>query len=74
MITEFHRTRGNRNSTLGGHTQDLDAPGHRRKSTDILERLGKPHLLVLEGLLPRWGGWQGGVLANTKDPQQTKQF
>ena len=57
---------------LEGTHKILNAPGHRRKSNDIIERLGKPHLLVLEGLLP--GGGQGDVLANTKDPQQTKQL
>ena len=52
----FHRTGRNRGSTLGGHTQSSVCIGTQGKDQWPHRRLNKTYLLVLEGLLQRWGG------------------
>ena len=52
---EFHRTGGNRNSTLGGCTQGLLCTKTQGKQW-TRKRQGQTYLVVLEGLLWRWGG------------------
>ena len=45
-MQDFNRTGGNRDSTLGGHTQSSVCIGTQGKE--------QTYLLVLEGLLQRW--------------------
>ena len=53
-LQELHRTRENRNATLGGHTESHVhwVPG---KKQWLHRSLGQTYLLVLEGLLRRQG-------------------
>ena len=60
---DFHRTGGNRNSTIGGHTQGIMCTRTQGKKQWPHKRLGQTYLLVLEGLLQR----QGASVANCKD-------
>ena len=52
-LQDFHRTRGNRGSSLGGHKQNLAHSKTRGKEQWPHRRLNHNCLLVLEGLL--WG-------------------
>ena len=52
-LQNFHRTGGNRNSSLGGHNKTLHAPRLKGKEQWPPRRLNQNHLLVLEGLLWR---------------------
>ena len=52
-LQNFHRTGGNRNSSLGGHNKTLHAPRLKGKEQWPHRRLNQNHLLVLEGLLWR---------------------
>ena len=54
-LQDFHRTGGNRDSSLGGHNKILHAPRPRGKEQWPHRRLNQSHLLVLEGLLWRCG-------------------
>ena len=54
-LQEFHSTGGNRSSTLGGHTQGPRHTRTHRKKQWHHTTLGQTYLLVLEGLLLRWG-------------------
>ena len=54
-LQDFHRTGGNRDSSLGGHKKILHAPRPRGKEQWPHRRLNQSHLLVLEGLLWRCG-------------------
>ena len=52
-LQDFNRTGGNRDSTLGGHTQSSVRTGTQRKEQWPQGRLNQTYLLVLEGLLQR---------------------
>ena len=54
-LQDFDRTGGNRDSTLGGHTQS-SVSGPRGKEQWPHRILNQTYLLVLEGLLQRWRG------------------
>ena len=54
---------------LEGTHKILCAPGHRRKSTDVIKRPHKTHLLVLKGLLPRVGGGRCWLTQKTLNSQ-----
>ena len=54
-LQDFDRTGGNRDSTLGGHTQSSVCIGTQRKEQWPQGRLNQTYLLVLEGLLQRRG-------------------
>ena len=54
-MQDFDRTGGNRHSTLGGHTQSGVRIRTQGKEQRPNTRLKQTYLLVLEGLLPRWG-------------------
>ena len=57
-MQDFDRTGGNRDSTLGGHTQSSVRIGTQGKEQCSQGRLYQTYLLVLEGLLQRRrGGW-----------------
>ena len=51
----FDRNGGNRDSTLGGHTQSSVRIGTQGKEQWPHRRLNQTYPLVLEGLLQRWG-------------------
>ena len=55
-LQDFYRTRGNRDSTLGGHTQCSMHIRIQGKEQWPHRRLNQTYLLVLEGLLQRQGG------------------
>ena len=52
-LQDFGRTGGNRDSTLGGHTQSSVCVGTQGKEQWPHRRLNQTYLLVLEGLLQR---------------------
>ena len=52
-MKDFNRTGGNRDSTLGGHTQSSVCIGTQGKEQWPHRRLNQTYLLVLEGLLQR---------------------
>ena len=54
-LQEFHRTGGNKHSTLKGCTQGLVHTRTQGKKQWPHKSLGQTYLLVLEGLLWRWG-------------------
>ena len=54
-LQDFDRTGGNRDSTLGGHTQVVCTSGPRVKEQWPHRRPNQTYLLVLEGLLQRSG-------------------
>ena len=54
-LQDFNGTGWNRDSTLGGHTQVVCTSGPRGKEQWPHRRLNQNYLLVLEGLLQRWG-------------------
>ena len=54
-MQDFDRTGGNRDSTLGGHTQSSVRIGIQGKEQWPHGRLNQTYLLVLEGLLQRLG-------------------
>ena len=54
-LQDFDRTGWNRDSTLGGHTQSSVHIGTQGKEQWPHRRLNQTYLLVLEGLLWRWG-------------------
>ena len=54
-LQDFGKTGGNRDSTLGVHTQSSVHIGTRRKEQWPHRRLNQTYLLVLEGLLQRRG-------------------
>ena len=54
-VQDFDRTGARRDSTLGGHTQSSVCIGTQGKEQWTQERLNQTYLLVLEGLLQRWG-------------------
>ena len=55
-MQDFDRTGGKRDdSTLGGHTQNSVCIGTQGKEQWPHRRLNQTYLLVLEGLLQRWG-------------------
>ena len=54
-MQDFERTGGNRDSTLGGHTQSSVHIETQGKELQPHRRLNQTYLLVLEGLLQRWG-------------------
>ena len=54
-LQDFDRTGGNRDSTLRGHTQSTVCIGTQGKEQWTQGRLNQTYLLVLEGLLQRWG-------------------
>ena len=53
LLQEFHSTRGNRNSTLGGHTQGLVHTTAQDKKQWPHNILGQSNLLILESLQQR---------------------
>ena len=55
-LQDFDRTGGNRDSTLGGHTQSSVCIRTQGKKQWRHRRLNQTYLLVLEGLLQRQGG------------------
>ena len=55
-MQDFGRTGGNRDSTLGGHTQSSACIGTQGKEQSPQGRLNQTYLLVLEDLLQRRGG------------------
>ena len=54
-MQDFDRTGGNRDSTLGGHTQSSLCMGTQAKEQGPQGRLNQTYLLVLAGLLQRRG-------------------
>ena len=54
-LQDFDRTGGNRDSTLRGHTQSSVRIRTQGKEQWSHRRLNQTYLLVLEGLLQRWG-------------------
>ena len=54
-LQDFNRTGGNRDSTLGGHTQSSVYIRTQGKEQWPHRRLNQTYLLLLEGLLQRWG-------------------
>ena len=54
-LQDFSRTGGNRDSTLGGHTQSSVRIRTQGKEQWPNRRLNQTYLLVSEGLLQRWG-------------------
>ena len=62
-LQDFDRTGGNRDSTLGGHTQSSVRTGTQGKEQWPHRRLNQTYLLVLEGLLQR----QGVAVAHRED-------
>ena len=54
-LQDFDRTGGNRDSTLGGHTQSSVCLRTQGKEQWPHRRLNQTYLLVLESLLQRWG-------------------
>ena len=54
-LQDFHRRGGNRDSSLGGRNKILHAPIPRGKEQWPHRRLNQSYLLVLEGLLWRYG-------------------
>ena len=54
-MQDFDRTGGNRDLTLGGRTQNSVRIGTQGKEQWPWGRLNQTYLLVLEGLLQRWG-------------------
>ena len=54
-LQDFGRTGGNRDSTLGGHTQSRVCNKTQEKEQWPHRRLNQTYLLVLEGLLQRQG-------------------
>ena len=54
-LLDFNRTGGYRDPTLGGRTQNSVCIGTQGKEQWPRERLNQTYLLVLEGLLQRWG-------------------
>ena len=54
-LQDFDRTWGNRDSTLGGNTLSSVCIGTQGKEQWPQGRLNQTYLLVLEGLLQRWG-------------------
>ena len=54
-MQDFDRTGGNRDSTLGGHTQSSVLIRTQGKEQRPHGRLNQTYLLVLEGLLQRLG-------------------
>ena len=52
-LQDFDRTRGNRDSTFGGHTQSSVHIGTQGKEQWSHRKLNQTYLLVLEGLLQR---------------------
>ena len=54
-LQDIDRTGGNRDSTLGGHTQSSVCIGNQGKEQWPHRRLNQTYLLVLEGLLQRRG-------------------
>ena len=55
-LQDFDRTGGNRDTTLGEHTQSSVHIRTQRKEQWPQERLNQTYMLVLEGLLQRRGG------------------
>ena len=55
-LQDFNRTEGNRDSTLGGHTQSSVCIGTQGKEQWPQGRLNQTYLLVLEGRLQSRGG------------------
>ena len=62
-LEDFGRTGGNKDSTLGGHTQSSVHIGTQGKEQWPHRRLNQTYLLVLEGLLQR----QGVAVAHRED-------
>ena len=58
-LQDFERTQGNRDSTLGGHTQSHVCIGTQGKEQWPHRGLNQTYLLLWEGLLQRWGGGCG---------------
>ena len=54
-MQDFDRTGGNRDSTLGGHTQSSVCIRTKEKEQGSQRRLNQTYLLVLEGRLQKWG-------------------
>ena len=54
-LQDFDRAEGNRDPTLGGHTQNSVCIRTQGKEQWPQERLNQTYQLVLEGLLQRWG-------------------
>ena len=54
-MQDFDRTGGNRDSTLGGNTQSSVYIRTQREGVMTARRLNQTYVLVLEGLLQRWG-------------------
>ena len=54
-LQDFDRNGGNKDSTLGGHTQSSVCIGTQGKEQWPHRRLNQTYLLVLKGLLQRWG-------------------
>ena len=63
-LQDFDGTGGNRDSTLGGHTQSSVCSGTQEKEQWAHRRLNQTYLLVLEGLLQR-GGWPWFIVRRT---------
>ena len=64
-LQDFNKTGGNRDSTLGGHTQRSVRIGTQGKEQWPYRRLNQTCLLVLEGLLQR----QGEAVAHHEDKE-----
>ena len=62
-MQDFDRTEGNRDSTIGGHTQGSVCIGTQWREQRPHGRLNQTYLLVLEGLLQR----QGAAVAHRGD-------
>ena len=54
-MKDFHKTGGNKDSTLGGHTQSSVRMRTQGVGAELQRRLNQTYLLVLEGLLQRQG-------------------
>ena len=54
-LQDFDRTRGNRDSTLGGHTQSSVHIGTQGKEQWPHRRMNQSYLLLLEGVLQKRG-------------------
>ena len=64
-MQDFHRTGGDKNSTLGGHTQSLVCTRTQGKKAVTPQVTGQTYLLVLEGLLQRQA--EGVAVAHCRD-------
>ena len=54
-MQDFDRTRGNKDFTLGGHTQSSECIRTQGKERWPHRRLNQTYLLILKGLLQRQG-------------------